>query len=123
MLKNKTPFERWPTKGHAKQDECHGELTRRGFKPHPGSSRYTRGYLVGRILDGPGRGDTFYVELEVDYPNWEARYSNEDFDRTQALATALTDMDRHAGRPTVRGGNSSERFEDANRLIRATNEV
>jgi hypothetical protein len=113
-------IDRWPSKGHAKQDACYAELIRRGFKPQPGSSRYTRGFLVGRIEDGPGSGDTFFVTSAVDYPNWEARYANEDFDRAQALAGDLTDMDRHAGR-TSKVGYSAERFNEANRIVRQAN--
>ena len=53
------------------------------------------------------------------YPKWQASYSGEAFDRTQALAAELTQADRLAGRKAPEVGYSSERFADAERIVRA----
>lgn len=58
---------------------------------------------------------TVAVEGAVAYPVWEARYANEDFDRTQALAHKFTDEDRAAGRPIV------GRFDEAAVIVRDAN--
>ena len=45
-------------------------------------------------------------------------YSNEDFDRIQALATRLTDEDRAAGRPAPAYGYSAENYRRAETIVR-----
>ena len=53
------------------------------------------------------------------YPRWRASYSNDEFDRAQDLATRLTNADRAQGRPAPRHGYSTERFQEATRIVRA----
>lgn len=55
----------------------------------------------------------------VTYPRWVQSYSNEDFDRIQALATRLTEEDRAAGRPTAAAGYSDARYEQAEGAVQA----
>ena len=55
------------------------------------------------------------------YKTWTARYSNEEFDRAQALARSLTDADRAAGLPAPEYGYSQERADEAKRIVRAAN--
>ncbi len=64
---------------------------------------------------------TVAVEGAVAYPVWEARYANEDFDRTQALAHKLTDEDRAAGRTAPAYGCSKERLDEAAVIVRDAN--
>lgn len=54
-----------------------------------------------------------------EYPTWRPSYSNEDFDRAQEFASALTSRDREAGLPAPRGGYSMFRFEQARRAVSA----
>ena len=53
------------------RDEAHELLIDDGFKPVPGSSRFfnRRTGQTGRIVPAPGRGDTWYIEVEDD-PSW-----------------------------------------------------
>ncbi len=44
------------------------------------------------------------------YPAWKQTYSGEDFDRAQAEAQRLTDLDRAAGRDAPRVGYSTANF-------------
>lgn len=60
-------------------------------------------------------------ETAAAYPVWEARYANEDFDRTQALACKLTDEDRAAGRTAPAYGCSKERLDEAAVIVRDAN--
>lgn len=55
------------------------------------------------------------------YPEWTQKYSNEDFDRTQQLATELTDCDRASGNTAPHGGYSAERFAQASKIVRDAN--
>lgn len=54
----------------------------------------------------------------MSYSAWTMTYSNEDFDRAQALAQRLTDEDRAAGRPAPAAGYSHERFNEAMAIVR-----
>jgi hypothetical protein len=62
--------------------EAHDTLVREGYKPVPGSSRYEDYHgTTARIQPAPGRGDTFYIEMEgeSDYepiPDWEGYEEN-----------------------------------------------
>ena len=54
------------------------------------------------------------------YPEWRMTYSNENFDRTQALAYKLTDADRTASIPgTPAHGYSLSNFNRAEGIVRA----
>ena len=55
------------------------------------------------------------------YPELTQKYSNEDFDRTQQLATELTDCDRASGNTAPHGGYSAERFAQASKIVRDAN--
>jgi len=57
------------------------------------------------------------------YPKWRATYSNEAFDRAQALAQVLTDLDRKAGRAAPAYGYSDANFKEAERIVRAAQTV
>lgn len=59
---------------------------------------------------------------ETTYPRWQQRYSNEDFDRAEALALQLTDEDRKAGREAPPHGYSSASWWKARRIVRAAQE-
>lgn len=54
---------RIPSTGYVTYNEAHTLLVDAGFAPFPGSSRYTKASGdVGRIKEGPGTGDAFFVE-------------------------------------------------------------
>ena len=53
------------------------------------------------------------------YPAWRCSYSNEGFDRTQSLASQITEEDRRAGRDAPPFGYSDTAWEEAERLVRA----
>lgn len=53
------------------------------------------------------------------YPAWTCRYSNEDFDRAQALANRLTAEDRASGREAPAVGYSAARMDEARGIVRA----
>lgn len=59
--------------------------------------------------------------LLLNYEPWVATYSNEDFNRSQQLAMALTDLDRKSGRPTCAHGYSGERYDQAAEIVRNAN--
>ena len=74
----------------------------------------------GEDADCATKAHAAFVALGL-YPVWEARYSNEDFDRRQALACELTDADRKAGRSAPACGYSAERIEEARLIVKAAN--
>lgn len=49
----------------------------------------------------------------IPYPNWRMKYSNEDFDRAQALARELTKADG-----TAKQGYSDANFDKAKTAVR-----
>jgi hypothetical protein len=53
------------------------------------------------------------------YPAWTYSYSNEDFDRTQSLASQITDEHRKAGLPAPAGGYSAAAWAEAEALVQA----
>ena len=65
---------RYPPKGYITLDEAVKQLRAMGFKPIPGASPWylaSKGpanraglTFVGRINDGPGSGDTFFLTIE-----------------------------------------------------------
>ena len=52
------------------------------------------------------------------YPAWQQTYSFEDVDRTQALATKLTQADRDAGLEAPKCGASGVRLDEAKAIVR-----
>jgi hypothetical protein len=62
---------RWPAKGYKPYNTCFDKLVRLGFRTIPGSSKFIKGevgtgkraYMKGRIVEGPGSGDTFFIEI------------------------------------------------------------
>ena len=74
----------------------------------------------GEDADCAAKAHAAFAALGL-YPAWEARYSNEDFDRMQALACELTDADRKAGRPAPACGYSAARVEEARAIVKAAN--
>lgn len=55
--------------------------------------------------------------MTANYPAWSASYSNEAFDRAQALAADLTQADRDAGRSAPQYGYSSANFITARQIV------
>jgi hypothetical protein len=59
----------------------------------------------------------------IRYPPWRSTYSNDAFDRAQALANKLTDEDRRAGRAAPAHGYSDAHFRTAEKVVNAAAEA
>ena len=57
--------------------------------------------------------------LAANYPAWRHRYSNEDFDRAQGLATQMTNADRAAGLPAPAYGCGETNWKLAEAAVKA----
>jgi len=77
---------------------------------------------MGKVKQSGPYKETTLNGLRSDYPRWISTHSNEAFDRAQALANELTELDRRAGKIAPPYGYSMSRFKEAEKLVNESNQ-